>query len=186
MRSRDRDAALAELVRTRGEPLTRYAYLFTGDVAAAQDLVQDALVKVVLRTRSGFEATALEAYVRRTIANLYVDGYRRGRTFRRVQHLVATPEHTDAHDAAVTDNAALTEALGALSPQERAVVVLRFFEDMTQPQVADAMGLATGTVKRYLSNALTKLERHLGPIEPPADDDDATVHPPPPQRAGRS
>ena len=135
-----RDRALAELVRERGAPLTRYAYLFTGDVAAAQDLVQDALVRVFLRTRAGFEPATLEAYVRRVIANLYVDGYRRHRSYVAMHHLIAVHEAHEGHEAAVTEHEVLQQALSGLAPQERAVVVLRFYEDLTVPQVAEAMG----------------------------------------------
>lgn len=177
------DRALAELVRERGAPLTRYAYLFTGDVAAAQDLVQDALVKVFLRTRAGFEPATLEAYVRRVIANLYVDGYRRRRTFASRRHLLAVEDLHDGHEAAVTEHAMLQEALSTLSPQERVAVVLRFFEDLTVPQVADAMNLGQGTVKRYLSNAMAKLAHLLGPIRELDESDTVLTHPTP--RAGR-
>jgi len=78
---------LTQLVQERGEVLVRYAYLLTGDLPAAQDLVQDALVKVFGRLRTGFEPDVLEAYVRRAIATLYVDGHRKHRRWADVQHL---------------------------------------------------------------------------------------------------
>lgn len=179
-----RDRALAELVRERGAPLTRYAYLFTGDVAAAQDLVQDALVRVFLRTRAGFEPATLEAYVRRVIANLYVDGYRRHRSYVAMHHLIAVHEAHEGHEAAVTEHEVLQQALSGLAPQERAVVVLRFYEDLTVPQVAEAMNLSQGTVKRYLSNAMTKLGQHLGPVREPHESDAVLSYPS--ARAGRN
>src|SRR5690606_34260257 len=77
-----RDALLATLAESRGRAIVGYAYLFTGELRAAEDLAQEALVKTMLRTRAGVELTspaAAEAYVRRTIASLYVDGYRRKR-----------------------------------------------------------------------------------------------------------
>ena len=170
-----RDQALAALVRDRGEALTRYAYLFTGDTASAQDLLQDALVKVFVRSRSGFEAQALEAYVRRTIATLYIDGYRKRRTFAGVQHLLVDPEANAGPDVGTADRLDLHQALATLSRQERAVVVLRFFEDLTVADVAAAMGLAEGSVKRYLSNAVRKLETRLGPIAGTDTDEDGSV-----------
>lgn len=161
---------MADLVRDRGADLTRYAYLFTGDVATAQDLVQDALVKVFLRTRADFRPDVLEAYVRRTIATVSIDAHRRRRAYGTRQHLLAVPDSHHGHTGESDGRVDLERVLALLSPQERTVVVLRFYEDRTVPQIADDMQLADGTVKRYLSNALAKLEQHLGPIDPPADD----------------
>ena len=168
MVDRPGDRALIELVRRRGEALTRYAGMFTGDVAAAQDLVQDALVKVFTKTRTGRELEAMEAYVRRTIVTLYIDRYRRGRRHRKIQHLISTDQValTGPDAAEVLD---LHAALATLAPQERAAAVLRFFEDLTVPEVAVRMGLAQGSVKRYLSNAIRKLEQRLGPVDPGHD-----------------
>ena len=158
-----RDLALIDLARERGHALTRYAAMFTGDPTAAQDLVQDALVKVFTRTRAGRDFDALESYVRRTIVTLYIDGYRRGRKYTQIQHLITTDQIAAAgpEAAEVLD---LHAALATLAPQERAAVVLRYFDDLTVPDVAAHMGLAEGSVKRYLSNAIGKLERRLGPM----------------------
>lgn len=177
-----RDQALADLARDHGERLVRYAYLFTGDVAAAQDLVQDALVKVFVRTRSGFEPDVLEAYVRRTIATLFVDGHRRRGAFTGRRHLVARPDHLEGPETGAADRVDLHTALATLGRQERTAVVLRYFEDLTVPEVARQMGLADGTVKRYLSNAVRRLEDRLGPIRPP---DDVEVVPIDPHTVGR-
>lgn len=163
------DDTLAVLARDRGADLIAYATLLTGDRAAGQDLVQDAIVKVFGRMRLGFTPDVAEAYVRRTILTLYVDGFRRRRTRAAYAHLVAAPDVRPSHDAAAADTLDLRTALGTLGPQERAVVVLRFYEDLTVPDIADRMGLAEGTVKRYLSNALRRLEQCLGPIAEPAD-----------------
>lgn len=158
-----RDAALATLARERGDALTRYAYLLTGDVPAAQDLVQDALVKVFVRIRGGFEPDVLEAYVRRSIVTLYVDGYRKRRTWANVRHLFADGDVAPAGpDTATTVDVA--RSLATLGRQERTAVVLRYFEDLTVPEIADRMGLAEGSVKRYLSNAVRRLEERLGPL----------------------
>lgn len=164
-----RDTALSDLVRQRGEALVRYAYLLTGDVAAAQDLVQEALVKVFVRTRTGFQPDVLEAYVRRTIATRSIDGHRRRRRWTQVEHLFAEVEDSIG-DGDTDEGIDLRAALAGLARQERTAVVLRYFEDLTVPEVARAMGLAEGSVKRYLSNATRKLERQLGPLlEAPTD-----------------
>lgn len=167
--SRPPGQVLAELVRNRGRHLTRYGFLLTGDPVAAQDLVQDALVKVFARSRDGFTPDTAEAYVRRTMLTLYVDGYRRQRHWHRLRHLVAVPDEGYGPELATAARVDLHRALATLSPQERACVVLRFFEDLTVPEIADQMNLASGTVKRYLSNAVGKLGTVLGPVAPPED-----------------
>ncbi len=164
------DQVLVDLAQQRGRDLVAYAYLFTGDEAAAQDLVQDAFVKVFGRLRSGFTPDTAEAYVRRTIATLYVDGFRRRKRWAERVHLVAEDASTGSEAGGVADRVTLEAALAGLSGQERACVVLRFYADRTVPEIAAELRLAEGTVKRYLSNALHKLEGLLGPIRPAAPD----------------
>lgn len=169
---------LTELVRARGPALVGYAYLLVGEKRAAEDLVQDAFVKVFVRLRDGSSPVAMEAYVRRTILTLHVDSYRRSRRWAAVRHLFATPERDDQHaDAEQAKD--IRSALGHLSPQERTCIVLRYFDDLTVPQTAERMGLHPGTVKRYLHHAVTKLESLLGPLEDgsTSHDDDLTVLP---------
>lgn len=170
---------LGALARARGPELTRYAYAFTGDLAAAQDLVQEALVKVLVRTRSGFAPDVLEAYVRRAIATTYLDGFRRRRTFEGLRHLAARPDQSAGPEADAPARLDLHSALATLGRQERAAVVLRYLDDLPVSEVADVMGLAEGSVKRYLSNGVRRLEQRLGPIDPPADSAAhlAVVHP---------
>lgn len=165
-----RDRALIELTRDRGQALTRYAAMFTGDTTTAQDLVQDALGKVFTVTRSGRELDALEAYVRRTIVTVYIDGFRRRRKHRELQHLISTDHIAVQPGPEAAEVLDLHAALTTLTPQERAAIVLRYFDDLTVPDVAAQMGLATGTIKRYLSNAINKLEQRLGPVAPPSTD----------------
>lgn len=188
------DEVLSDLVRRRGRQLTGYAYLLTGDVASAQDLVQDALVRVFVRTRTGFTPDVAEAYVRRSIVGVYVDGFRRRRKWASVRHLVAVAEAGDGPDPTIADRIDLRAALATLSPQERACVVLRYYEDLTIAAVADQLHLAPGTVKRYLSNAVHKLQTRLGPIDlPEVEETVAVVSPrhvgapgPPSQPSGTS
>jgi RNA polymerase sigma-70 factor (sigma-E family) len=182
---RGSEAALTQLVHERGEVLVRYAYLLTGDVPAAQDLVQDALVKVFGRLRTGFEPDVLEAYVRRAIATLYVDGHRKQRRWADVQHLFRPEEAAPADERGAADRVDLRAALATLGRQERTAVVLRYFEDLTIPEIADAMGLAEGTVKRYLSNATSRLEQRLGPVATRTDEHVVVLAPTTHQRVGR-
>lgn len=180
-----RDAALVDLVRTRGESLVRYAFLLTGDVAAAQDVVQDALVKVFVRLRARPQPEFLEAYVRRTIVTVYIDSYRRRRQFTRVAHLLVEDETRNGPDADAADRLDLHAALATLAPQERAAVVLRYFADLPVSEIADDLGLAQGTVKRYLSDGVGKLERRLGPM-PTARADTSEAIPVTTKHGGRS
>jgi RNA polymerase sigma-70 factor (ECF subfamily) len=179
---------IAELVRDRGEALVRYAYLFTGDLAAAEDLLQDALVKVFLRTRTGFEPDSLDGYVRRAISTLFIDGHRKRVTWSGVQHLLVGRPQTSGPEVDVADRLDLYAALNVLTRQERCVVVLRYFEDLPVAEIAAAMGLADGSVKRYLHNAVGKLEATLGPVraEPPDHDLQDVSVARPRRRAGRN
>lgn len=171
MAGRQGDRTLEVLARDRGADLLAYATLITGgDRAAAQDLVQDAIVRVFGRMRTGFSPDVAEAYVRRAIVNGYVDAFRKRRGFTERRHLVAVSDGpAGTPDAAAALD--LRAALRTLAPQERAAVVLRYYEDLTVPEVADRMNLAEGTVKRYLANALGKLQDRLGPLS--FDHDDA-------------
>lgn len=166
-----RDAALDDLVRERGAALVRYGYLLTGDTALAQDLVQDAIVKVFVRAHRGAPLESLEAYVRRTMVTLSIDGFRRRTRSSSLARLAADPEVRPDPVAGAAERMDVHAALAELGRQERTAVVLRYFDDLTVPEVAARMGLAEGSVKRYLSNALRRLEGRLGPIAVPAVDE---------------
>ena len=153
---------LDRLVAERGSALVAYAYLLTGDLSAAEDLVQDGLVRTFGRRRPE-DVVWVEAYVRRVILNTYLDGYRARRRFAAVTHLVATPETAADELVAAGDRADVARALTALSPRERACVVLRFSDDLTLPEIGRRLGVSPGAVKRYLSDARHKLEPLLGP-----------------------
>lgn len=160
------DQVVAALARDRGGALVAYAWMLTGDRREAEDLVQDALVKTVLRARDGADLVRAEAYVRRSILTTFVDGHRRRRRW-----LDALPRL--AHDAptVVEDPAALTTdqlhvraALATLPRRERACVVLRYYDDLPLGEIAETLGLGLGTVKRYLANAVDRLQGVLGPL----------------------
>ncbi|GAB3162679.1 SigE family RNA polymerase sigma factor [Myceligenerans halotolerans] len=175
---------LGELMATRGNALVRYAYMLSGDRALAEDLVQDALVKVFSRLRGpaghtrrtagstkGARVHALdesplenaEGYVRRAILTLYLDGYRKRQRWYDIKHLLADDGAGRAADAAATARVDVMSALARLGPRQRACVVLRYFDDLTVPQIADVLGTAQGTVKRYLSDATDRLRDLLRP-----------------------
>ncbi len=160
---------LSELVRTRHRALIGYAYLLCGSTREAEDLVQDALVKVY-SPRKAPEVSATEAYVRRAILTIYLDVYRRRRRWSGIKHLVGAAERTDSHDTFITTQVDVAVALDALTPRQRACVVLRYFEDLTVAQIAQSLGCAEGTVKRHLFDAHAVLAGRLGPLGALPDD----------------
>lgn len=167
------------LMETRYPALLAYANALTaGDRAAAEDIVHDAIIRSFSRSR-GFDTVAhAEAYTRKAILSVFLD---RTRSRTRLQHAfsrVAEPDARASHDDAVEATEVVRGLLAQLSPRERACVVLRYYDDMTIGQVADALGLATGTVKRYLSNATERLGAILGlPDDPDAHGRVAVVAP---------
>lgn len=157
------DDVMAAVARDRGAALGAYAYLLTGDLRDAEDLVQDALVKTFVRGRR-IELSSAEGYVRTVILSTWIDTYRRRRHWERVRHLVARGDRQDGPAEVVGARSDVQAALAQLSPQQRACVVLRFYDDLTVPEIAERLGLAPGTVKRYLSVAVGRLESLLGPL----------------------
>jgi RNA polymerase sigma factor (sigma-70 family) len=174
---------LEELVVRRGRALAGYGYTLTRDRLQAEDLVQDALVKVFSRLRrpprepvdgtgqivelDQPRLTNAEAYVRRTMLTIYLDGYRRQSSWTGVKHLLADEERAPAAERVATAKVDVGAALAKLSPRQRESVVLRFFEDMTVPQIAETLGTSPGTIKRHLSNAMDVLRVSLAEITAP-------------------
>lgn len=161
------DEVVAALARDRGRALAGYAYLLTGSMRDAEDLVQDALVKTMLRSRAGTDLDVAEAYVRRAILTTFVDGHRRLRRWRdavpRLGHESTLPV-PDTADR-VTAQLDVRAALGALPRRERACVVLRYYDDLPLADIADTLGVSVGAVKRYLSTGTRRLEGLLGPLD---------------------
>lgn len=156
---------LERLVRERRPALVRYAALLTGgDLRDADDLVQGALVRTFGRGRPLREVAAAEAYVRQAVLRVFLDGCRRRRHWHGLRHLVGVPEAVPTATAAAEDGIDVRAALAVLRPRLRACVVLRYYDDLTVPEIAERLGLAPGTVKRYLSDAVAELEVLLGPL----------------------
>jgi RNA polymerase sigma-70 factor (sigma-E family) len=133
-------------VAARRDALLRTAYLLTGDHHDAEDLVQAALVKVVPKWTRIKDRP--EPYVRRVLARESVNRWR-GRRWREVTTDVL-PERVGADD---TDRIELLEDLHSLSPRQRAVLVLRYFDDLTEVETAAALGISVGTVKSHTRDA---------------------------------
>ena len=152
---------LAELIDGRGAVLKRYAFLLCGDDAQAEDLVQEALVRTLARPLRGSRPGSAEAYVRVVILNLFIDGTRQRSRWRRAALLLGPAEATPDSADALAARDAMLAALRALPPRQRACVVLRYYEDLPPAAVAAALGVAEGTVKRYLSEAMPLLAARL-------------------------
>ena len=150
---------LEQVMRERAPRLLAYAAMLTGDDAEAHDVLQDALVRSFSRGRSFDHVNQAEAYVRRAIPSVVIDRSRKFRAEPRDadERLPAPAIGPDAD--AVMD---VRRALRELTPRERACIVLRFYDDLTVPQIAAHLGLAEGTVKRYLYDASARLADLLG------------------------
>jgi len=155
----DRDADFTEYVGERSAALRRYAYLLTGDLASADDLLQDALVKVYRRWPP-VTGPGTDAYVRTVIARTHISVWRR--VGRREVPVAELPEFpgTDAM-AGVADRDEVWRLLRDLGPRQRTVVVLRFWSDLPEAEIANILGISTGTVKSQLSRALGHLRTAL-------------------------
>ncbi|HEU5109770.1 MAG TPA: SigE family RNA polymerase sigma factor [Micromonosporaceae bacterium] len=151
------EAGFREFVAARLPRMSGAAYLLTGDHHAAQDLVQQALVKLARHWRRVSRAGAPDAYVRRVIYHEHVSAWRR----RRGAELstAAPPERAGPRDEAADTvrRLMLREALARLTPRQRAVIVLRFYEDMSESDTAEALGCSVGTVKSQTHHALGRL-----------------------------
>lgn len=150
-----------EYVRTRWTPLVRTAALLTGDRHAAEDLAQEALVRAARNWHRVDVATA-DAYVRRILYTRSIDAWR----WRRHQpDPVEPPAESPSPGDATGDTdsrLALDAALRRLTPRQRAVLVLRFYEDRTEVQTAQLLGCSVSTVKSQTRHALGRL-RELAP-----------------------
>ena len=177
--------ALDELVRERGAALFGYAYVLTGNAADAEDLVQNALVRTFRTGRATHGIDSTHAYVKRAITTAFIDGGRRAKA--RPQRASGDLGDVDLspgtaissdHAPAVSEALDLHRAILLLPPRERACIVLRYLEDKPIAGVASDLGLATGTVKRYLSDATAKLRVALTDVEFPAEPGvDVVTHP---------
>jgi RNA polymerase sigma factor (sigma-70 family) len=148
-----------ELVGDRSPRLLGYGVVLTGTVADAEDLLHDAIVKAFARGRRFGHVNAAEQYVRRTMQTLAID---RHRSRRAAQRAIERDRPSEPRPADVDAALDVELALDALSPRERVCVTMRFYDDMTVASIATSLGLAEGTVKRYLSNASAKLADALG------------------------
>ncbi|MGW0213172.1 SigE family RNA polymerase sigma factor [Micromonospora chokoriensis] len=148
-----------EFADTRLAPLLRYAVMLTGDSHHAQDLVQETMVRVQLNWRRVSRADSPERYVRRMLTNQYVD-WRRGSWVRRVllreEPDASVPASAD-HAQSAVDRDQIWSWLSRLPRRQRAALVLRYYEDLPDAEIANVLGCAVGTVRSSISRALATL-----------------------------
>lgn len=150
------DPGFRDYVTARSRSLLRTAYLLTGNRADAEDLVQSALAKTYLAWDRIEDRGALDGYVRRAMVNTHISWWRRRRLEEYPTDEVpdqAVADHSGTSDLQDT----LRRAVDQLPQRMRAAVVLRYFEDMTEAEVADVLGVSLGTVKSTVSRAVAKL-----------------------------
>ncbi|MFY1705210.1 SigE family RNA polymerase sigma factor [Micromonospora sp. WMMA1923] len=147
-----------DFVRSRTPALLRSAYLLTGDQHLAEDLVQSALARTHRAWHRVGRSGNFEAYTRKTMYHLQVSWWRRRRLAESMPGDLPEPRGA-APDHAQQTNLRLTlhDALSKLTARQRAVLVLRFFEDRSEAEAADVLGVTIGTVKSQTAKALAKL-----------------------------
>lgn len=153
-------AEFRDYVAARSSSLLRVSYLMTGNQADAEDLLQTALAKTYLAWPRIRDREAIDAYVRRVMVNTHTSWWRRRRhvdTVSDEDYLSRLPDaardpmsDADLHDA-------LWSALARLPRQQRAAVVLRYYEELSEAETAAALGVSVGTIKSSVSRALAKL-----------------------------
>jgi RNA polymerase sigma-70 factor (sigma-E family) len=147
-------------VAARGRALCRTAYLLTGDWQVGENLVQEALTRTYLRRRRLRSAEALEPYARKVLMSLFLSSRRR--FWNRELPSASMPGQVTAGllDAA-EDRSGLWPALLALSAQQRAVLVLRYFEDLTEADIAAVLDCSPGAVKTHAARGLDRVRRSI-------------------------
>ena len=153
LRGRER---LEELYRVQVAPLQRLAFLLTGDHHLAEDLTQQAFVRFYRRFGDLRDASAAPAYLRRTVVNLARSHHRRGRREReRLETVARLPEAVA--ERSLEDHDLIVRTLASLPYRQRAAVVLRFYEDLTEHQAADVLRCSHAAMKSLTARAMSTL-----------------------------
>ena len=153
------DAEFTEFAHAAWPGLYRTAYLLVGDHQLAEDLTQTALAKTYGSWHKVKDPTAARSYARVVLVNTAASWFRR-RSWRNEQPTEHLPDA--GVDLDPSTRTAVLGALAGLAPRQRAVVVLRYYDDLTVREVAHALGITEGTVKSQTSDALARLRASLG------------------------
>lgn len=156
--SEAQDEEFRAYVIARGPALLRVARMLSGDRGEAEDLLQAALTKTYQAWHRIHDRSAIDGYVRRAMVNTQISWWRR----RKLEEYPTDeiPERpVDDHSGRAEIQDALTRALERLPERQRAAVVLRYYEDLSEPEIAALLGISVGTVKSTVSRAVAKLRR---------------------------
>ena len=161
------DASFAEFVAQRQRPLLRFAMVLTGDSGLAEDIVAEVLARTYQRWARISAVDDPNAYVRRMIVNEYTSWWRKRRRLLPHAQLddydVPTPDHAGRY----AEHEAMVQRLARLPRRQRAAVVLRFYEGLTDAEIADILGCSEGTVRSHVSRGLAALRLDLaGELRP--------------------
>ena len=163
-RERDRDRELTALFLSHYDPLRRLAYVILGDATAAEEVVMDAFAKAMSKWGLFSRADHPAAYMRQIVVNLCRSKIRRkvlerrvGETFERKEDAISSQD-VEAEGT----NSYIWNAVRKLPHRQRACIVLRYLEDMTEPEIAEVLNVPVGTVKSQLSRGRAKLATWLG------------------------
>lgn len=156
----DDEPDFAAWMAARQPAMLRTAYALTGDAHAAEDLVQNALAKIYLAWGRLADRGNLDGYARTVLVNEHRSAWRR--PWRRRELTTAEPPDQPAPDTPYDgERAAVWALVATLPPQRRAVIVLRYYEGLSEAETAALLGISTGTVKSQSSRALAALRTHL-------------------------
>jgi RNA polymerase sigma-70 factor (sigma-E family) len=150
---------MAELYEAHAPDAARLAYLLTGDRALAEDLVHEAFVRMFGRFRDLRQPDAFRAYLRATVVNLARSHFRRRKVERAYLERAGRTPPPASEDPA--DRREMWDVLQRLQPRQRAAIVLRFYEDLTEAQTAEILGCEVGTVKSLVSRGLDRLRAEI-------------------------
>lgn len=148
-------------VAARAAALLRFAHVLTGDRHTAEDVVQTALARTALAWGRLRRKDNPEGYVRRAIVTVQLNAVRRRPWLERPHEVLPEPAPTDAAESAFDERDAMWQALRELPPRQRAVVVLRYYEDLSESEIAEALGCSRGTVKSQAAKALAHLREAI-------------------------
>ncbi|GGK61361.1 RNA polymerase sigma factor [Planomonospora parontospora subsp. parontospora] len=153
------EAGFREFVVARSGALFRTAYLLTGDRHAAEDLVQSALAKTAARWRGLRDPAAVEGYVRRAMYHEQVSWWRRRSRITEVSTEQPPDRVGDGHAETADLRLVMRTALARLTPRQRTVLVLRYFEDLSETEIARLLGIGVGSVRSQIHRSLERLRK---------------------------
>ena len=154
-----------EYAGTAWPSLYRYAYLLAGNHADAEDIAQQTLMKAYRSWSRVKDSDSRNAYLRRMLTNTYLSQRRpKGRRLEVLTNAPLEPGHEPGHKAVggPEERMVLWPHVKSLPPRQRAVIVLRYYEDLSEQEIADALGCSTGNVKSTAHHALKALRAGLG------------------------